>query len=107
MKGTINIDFSEQSPEYETIELTGDHAFVTSNLDSGRCKTLKISTGQTPCNITFPAGWVFINTPSITSIDPRKIFILVLYCFGKNNVDVRADGFISKIMEPNSTNKDR
>lgn len=72
---TVTLDFSTNN--FQTIALTGDITFNTSNLASGRAKQVIISAGASARNITFPS-WVWLGTGTPTSLAASKSALLTL-----------------------------
>jgi len=72
---TVTLDFSTNN--FQTIALTGDITFNTSNLASGRAKQVIISAGASARNITFPS-WVWLGTGAPTSLAASKSALLTL-----------------------------
>lgn len=82
------LDFSAHG--FQTISLTGDITFTTSNKASGRMLSIKILCDGTGRAFTFPAGWIFVGAAAPSGIAASKTAILSLTCFGSNDSDVIA-----------------
>lgn len=87
--GTVNLDFQEITGTFQTINLTGDINFATSNKAVGRNATLLITVGSTPRTITPPIGWRFFGQSLPVTIANSEI-LLTLFCFGNSESDVVA-----------------
>lgn len=72
---TTTLDFSTNN--FQTITLTGDITFNTSNLASGRAKQVIITAGASTRAITFPS-WVWLGTGAPTSLAANKSALLTL-----------------------------
>ena len=73
----------------QTLSLTGNVTFTTSNRSSGLFKTLFITADSSTRTLSFPS-WVFIGGSAPSSIAAGKIARLDLACFGTAETDVRA-----------------
>lgn len=74
--------------DQETISLTGNITFTTSNRSSGRSKTIRILTDGTLRTLTFPA-WDFVGTKP-TDQAATKTGILTLTAYGTADTDIVA-----------------
>jgi hypothetical protein len=83
---TVDLDMLSLAGLYQTISLTGDLAFTTSNRASGRAVTLRLICDATQRTLTFPAGWVFVGNKPAT-IAASKTAILSLTFFGTADTD--------------------
>jgi len=83
---TVNLDMSTLNGKYNTISLTGDLTFTTSNRDTGRNTVLRLICDTTNRNLTFPAGWVFIGAKP-SGIASSKTAVLSLSFFGTADTD--------------------
>lgn len=72
---TTTLDFSTNN--FQTITLTGDITFNTSNLTSGRAKQVIIAAGASTRTITFPS-WVWLGTGAPSSLAANKSALLTL-----------------------------
>lgn len=87
--GTVDLDFSTLISTYQTIALTGNITFTTSNRASGRGVTLRISATGTPRTIGFPGGWKFFGSGFPVTLDESELLV-TLFCFGTADSDVVA-----------------
>lgn len=85
---TTALDMS--SNEIQTISLSGNTTFTTSNRATGRTKMVKILCDGTGRTLTWPAGWIFVGAAAPTSIAANKTAILTITCFGSNDSDIVA-----------------
>jgi hypothetical protein len=84
---TVNLDMAALSGSYQTLTLTGNVTFTTSNRAAGRQVTIRILSGASSRNFTFPA-WVPIGLTSLpASIAANKTAILTLTFFGSADTD--------------------
>lgn len=83
---SINLDLSAITGTYQTINLTGDITFTTSNRVSGRNVVIRLVCDSTNRNFTFPAGWIFVGTKP-TSIVANKTGVLSIMLFGTTDND--------------------
>ena len=84
---TKDLDFNSNS--IQTVSLTGNITFTTSNRGAGKCKTVRIVSDGSTRNFTFPS-WTFVGATAPASIAASKTAILHLYCFGTNDTDIVA-----------------
>lgn len=84
---TTTFDFND--PDEQTLTLTGNPTFATSNRAAGRSKVIKIDPGASNRTITYPA-WVPINAALPTTFLANKIVILTLKCWGSAETDIVA-----------------
>jgi hypothetical protein len=84
---TTDIDFATVTGTYQTISLTGDVTFTTSNRAAGRSVVARILSNDSDRNFTFPAGWKFLGTLAPTSITANKTAILSITLFGTEDSD--------------------
>lgn len=83
---TVNIDFNAAA--LQTLSLTGNVTFTTSNRASGKSVTVEIVCDSTQRTLTFPAWtWLGVAPAAITA---SKTAILTVTCFGSNDTDVVA-----------------
>ncbi|MBL9084188.1 MAG: hypothetical protein JNK76_20480, partial [Planctomycetales bacterium] len=73
----------------ETVTLTGDVTFQTSNRASGLRKTVRIIASGASRNITWPA-WVPLGAALPASLADGKTMVVDLLCFGTAETDVVA-----------------
>lgn len=81
----INLDAGER----QSVDLTGNVTFTTSNKADGKKVVLKIKCDGTGRNFTFPS-WVFIGAAAPASIAANKTALLILEAFGTNETDIIA-----------------
>ena len=81
------IDFANE--ELQTISISANTVFTTTNLISGKSKVLEIATDGTLRTLTFPASWKWASLIP-TDQDANTFAILTLTLFGPGDVDVRA-----------------
>jgi hypothetical protein len=86
--GTTNLDFSIY--DVQTISLTGNVTFTTSNLAAGLGKVVRIICDATPRTLTFPAGWTFMTVTTPATIAASKVAMLSLLAFGASDSNVIA-----------------
>lgn len=84
---SVALDFDSNA--MQTIALTGDITFTTSNKAAGRRKVLRIVCDGTGRNFTFPS-WKFVGAAGPASIAASKVARLELDCFGTAEGDVLA-----------------
>ena len=84
---TTNLDFSIY--DVQTLSLTGNVTFTTSNLAAGLGKVVRIICDGSPRVFTFPA-WVFMTSAAPTGIAASKTAILSLLAFGGTDSTVVA-----------------
>jgi hypothetical protein len=88
--GTVNLDMAALNGTYQTITLTGNVTFTTSNRAAGRSVTLRLVEGGTASrDVTFPAGWVFVGTAPPAAIDDELAIVTVTF-FGTADTDAVA-----------------
>ena len=86
--GTIDLDFS--LAEVVTMAaMTGNVTFTTSNLASGRTKTIRIIGGASAFTFTFPA-WKFIGAAAPASLAIGKYAVLTLTSISTTDAEVVA-----------------
>jgi hypothetical protein len=83
---TTALDFS--GDQVQTISISANTTFTTSNRATGKTKTIKITTDGSTRTLTFPA-WKFVGTKP-TEQAASKIGILTVTCFGTADTDVVA-----------------
>ena len=83
---TTALDLS--GDQLQTISISADTTFTTSNRATGKSKTIKITTDGSTRTLTFPA-WKFVGAkPSDQAAS--KIGILTISCFGSADSDIVA-----------------
>jgi hypothetical protein len=85
---TVNIDFNDS--RMQTLSLTGDVSFTTSNLRPGSDIKVRIIADGTSRTFTFPAGWKIIGASSITGIAANHTGVLTVESWGTSDADVTA-----------------
>jgi hypothetical protein len=83
---TTNLDMASLDGQYQTITLTGDLTFTTSNLANGRKVVVRLLPGASQRNLTFPVDWVFVSTKP-ANIAADKTGVLSLTFFGTADTD--------------------
>ena len=83
--GTVDIDFSGAVLRKQGV-LTGDITYTGSNYLPGSTVTIRLVTGETNCNLEFPADWVFVGEKP-TTLDANKTAILTVTSFGTTESD--------------------
>jgi len=83
---TTALDFS--GDQLQTISISADTTFTTSNRAIGKSKTIKITTDGSTRTLTFPA-WKFVGAKP-TDQAASKIGILTVTCFGTADTDIVA-----------------
>ena len=76
---TTNLDCANG---LQTVSLTGDVTFTTSNLVAGANIIVRVICDGTPRNFTFPGGWTFVGAAAPASIAAGKTALLTLRSFG-------------------------
>ena len=80
---TTSLDFN--SDQLQTISISANTTFTTTGLESGKSKTIKITTDGTLRTLTFPA-WIFVGSKP-TDQAASKISILTITSFGTTDAD--------------------
>lgn len=75
--GTVALDFSTLNGTYQTITLTGNPTFTTSNLAAGRTVTLILTAGGSSRTLAFPA-WVFVGAAAPTTLASGKVGVFTV-----------------------------
>ena len=83
---TTALDFS--GDQLQTISISANTTFTTSNRATGKSKTIKITTDGTTRTLTFPS-WKFVGAMP-TEQAGSKIGILTVTCFGTADTDIVA-----------------
>lgn len=78
-----------ESSGIQTVDLTGDITFTTSNRGTGKRLLVKIKADGSLRNFTFPA-WIFVGAAAPASIVANKTALLTLESFGSNDTDIVA-----------------
>jgi len=80
------LDFT--ADQLQTISISANTTFTTSNRAIGKSKTIKITTDGTLRTLTFPA-WKFVGAEP-TEQAASKVGILTITCFGTADTDIVA-----------------
>jgi len=83
-----NLDFAVITGTYQTVSLTGNVAFTTSNQTAGRGAVVRIISDGSERSYIFPTGWKFMGTAAPSTIAANKTAILSLTSFGTANSDM-------------------
>lgn len=75
---------------YQTVSLTGDITFTTSNRGSGRSISIRIVGDGSTRNLTFPVGWTFLGSAAPATLAASKTAVLSIFCYGSNDSDIVA-----------------
>lgn len=84
---TTNIDMDTDG--FQTVTLTGDITFTTSNRAAGRSKTIRIVGDSSLRTFTFPS-WTFIGAAAPASLEANKDAVLTITAFGTADTDIIA-----------------
>lgn len=84
---SVALDFDSNA--MQTVALTGNITFTTSNKAAGRRKIVRIVGDGSSRNFTFPS-WTFLGASAPASIGASKVALLQLDCFGSSESDVLA-----------------
>lgn len=84
---TTDIDMDTDG--FQTVTLTGDITFTTSNRAAGRSKTIRIVGDSSLRTFTFPA-WTFIGATAPASLEANKDAVLTITAFGTADTDIIA-----------------
>lgn len=84
---TVTLDLSSNS--VQTIALTGNITFNTSNLTAGRAKQVLVACDTSARTLTFPS-WVWLGGSAPSSIAASKSALLTLISFGTADTSVVA-----------------
>jgi len=85
--GTTDLDMDGNG--FQTVTLTGNVTFTTSNRAAGRCKTIRIVGDTSSRTLTFPS-WTFVGAAAPTSLAANKDAILTITAFGTADTDIVA-----------------
>lgn len=85
---SVVLDFAGSA--FQTVTLTGNITFTTSNLAAGRSKTIRIIGDGSSRSLAFPAGWIFVGAAAPTALAASKVAILTMTSFGTANANVVA-----------------
>lgn len=92
--GTVNLDFSTLTGTIQTIDVTGDITFTTSNISAGCTLELRISAGASDRNITWPS-WLSFGEALPLVISAGKVLTIALRCTGTTDASIDAAAAIS------------
>jgi hypothetical protein len=81
---TTNIDMDGDG--FQTVTLTGNITFTTSNRAAGRSRTVRIIGDASPRTLSFPS-WKFVGAVAPTSLAAGKVLILTVTLFGSADTD--------------------
>jgi hypothetical protein len=84
---TTDIDLDTDG--FQTLTLTGNITFTTSNRAAGRSKTIRIVGDSSLRTFTFP-GWTFVGAAAPASLAANKDAILTITAFGTADTDIVA-----------------
>lgn len=79
---TVNIDFNAGG--FQTVTLTGNVTFTTTNLVAGRTVVLRVVASGGSRNLTLPS-WVTIGAAAPTAVASGKTGLFVLRSFGNTD----------------------
>lgn len=85
---TTDIDLDGNG--FQTVTLTGNITFTTSNRAAGRCKTIRIVGDSSSRTLTWPAGWTWIGAAAPSALAANKDAILTITAFGTADTDIVA-----------------
>lgn len=85
--GTTDLDMDGNG--FQTVTLTGNVTFTTSNRAAGRCKTIRIVGDTSTRTLTFPS-WTFVGAAAPASLAANKDAVLTITAFGTADTDVVA-----------------
>lgn len=83
--GTVNLDMAALTGSYQSINMTGDITFTTSNRAAGRSVTFRLNPGASPRTLAYPS-WRFVGT-KVTSLAASKLAVLTITFFGTADTD--------------------
>ncbi|MBD2107424.1 hypothetical protein [Nodosilinea sp. FACHB-13] len=83
---TVNLNMATLAGTHQTISLTGNIAFTSSNRGTGRQVVIRLLCDSTQRTLSFPAGWRFLGTKP-ANIAASKVGVLSLTFFGDNDSD--------------------
>lgn len=87
--GTVNLDLASLHGTIQTMTLTGNPTFTTSNLAAGREVTLVIAAGGAGRTIAYPA-WVAVGAALPTSLASGKTLVVTLLATSTTDASVVA-----------------
>lgn len=83
---TKTLNFDLITGTYQTMTLTGNVSFITSNRGNGKFVTIRLIPGASDRTLTFPGGWKFIGEKP-TKISANKVGMLSMTFFGTSDAD--------------------
>lgn len=78
--GTVDLDMAALNDTYQTISLTGDITFTTSNRAAGRSVTVKLIAGGSTRTLAWPS-WTPLSTALPTSLETGKVAMFTVTFF--------------------------
>lgn len=78
--GTIDLDMAKLDGTYQTISLSGNPTFTTSNRAATREVTIKLIAGGSSRTLTFPS-WIFVGAAAPTTLASGKVAIFTVTFF--------------------------
>jgi hypothetical protein len=84
--GTVNLDIAALTGSYQSINMTGDITFTTSNRAAGRSVTFRLNPGASGRTLVYPTDWRFVGT-KVTSLTASKLAVLTITFFGTADTD--------------------
>ena len=96
---SIAVDFSDGIP-LERRSVAGDVTFTASNYTAGVTKKIFLNNKDSRSELTFPAGWNFIESDKPTALGPDRKNVLELTSFGTTEADVVATWLGPSAFEP-------
>jgi hypothetical protein len=87
--GAVNLNLATLNGSLQTITLTGDPTFTTSNRTAGSTLTLKIKAGASPRTITWPA-WIPVGGALQTSLAAGKTMIVTVTFYDSTDAEATA-----------------
>ncbi|MBD1876247.1 hypothetical protein H6F75_22430 [Nodosilinea sp. FACHB-131] len=83
---TVNLNMATLAGTHQTISLTGNIAFTSSNRGTGRQVVIRLLCDATQRTLSFPADWRFLGSKP-ANIAALKVGVLSLTFFGENDSD--------------------
>jgi len=78
--GTVALDMAALDGTYQSIALTGDPTFTTSNRAAGRTVTIKLSAGGSARTLAWPS-WIFVGAAAPTTLASGKTAVVTVTFF--------------------------
>jgi hypothetical protein len=85
---SVLLDFNSEG--HKRLNLAGNVAFNTANIDYGKQMIAKILCDGSLRTLTFPSGWKFVGGTAPANIAANKTALLTLHGFGTTDADVVA-----------------